>query len=360
MDIIEAAWWISLIVVTTYHLLVFRKNREESARFDAQDLPGVSIVIAVKNGSKTLIQNLPAFCQQTYPSFEIVIVDDHSNDDEKSILEKGIEGMTNVRLIYTELEQGKKNALTFGIQQASYEVILCTDADCYPASTKWIYQMVSHSFEKNMVLGYSPYERKAGLLNRIIRFETIMTGMQYLSWALVGKPYMGVGRNMLYPKALFQKEKPYKDHRHIPYGDDDLWVQKAAAISNVKVCFDKEAHVFSKPEVTVFDWLHQKHRHLSAGHHYGAKYLWQPASYATALIVHWLLLIPIWLIEPGLWFSVFFLLGLLLRWQSLIVWTNKLGDEDTNYWFPILELGYAIYLAGMGLFSIVFKKKTWN
>ncbi len=360
MEILETVWWISLMVISAYHFIVFRIQRTKTIQVDSTDFPGVSIVVAVKNGSKTLVENVGQLCDQHYPTFEIIIVDDHSDAAERSILEKGVEGNNLIRLIHSDRAPGKKQALSLGIQEAKHDFILCTDADCYPKGPNWIRQMATHTNGKEMVLGYSPYEKKAGFLNRLIRFETIMTGMQYLSWAMVGRPYMGVGRNMLYPRSLFLHESPYDGQQHIPYGDDDLWVQQAANNIEVKVCFDKEAHVFSSPATSLSEWLKQKHRHLSAGHHYAFKSWWQPAGFATALILHWIILLPLVLQTHSFWVSIFFALGLLLRWRTHILWTNKLGDKDTNVWFPLLEIVYAIYLAGISLYTSIFKKKAWN
>jgi hypothetical protein len=159
---------------------------------------------------------------------------------------------------------------------------------------------------------------------------------------------------------LFLQEDPYKDQQHIPYGDDDLWVQKAAAASKVKVCFEKEAHVLSSPATTLSEWLRQKHRHLSAGYHYGANSWWPPAGYAIALLLHWVLLLPLIFFVGSRWVAVFFLLGLLLRWQTHTKWTKRLGDTDTNQWFPILEILYTVYLAGMSIYTAIYKKKAWN
>ena len=51
-----------------------------------------------------------------------------------------------------------------------------------------------------VVLGYGAYKKYPGFLNKLIRFETFHTALQYFSYALAGKPYMGVGRNLSYRK----------------------------------------------------------------------------------------------------------------------------------------------------------------
>ena len=58
---------------------------------------------------------------------------------------------------------------------------------------------------KEIVLGYGGYEKQLGFLNKLVRFDTFHVALQYLSYALIGKSYMGVGRNLAYKKSLFLK-----------------------------------------------------------------------------------------------------------------------------------------------------------
>lgn len=323
-------------------------------------LPGVSIVIAVKNGSENLVKNINTFITQDYPLFEIIIINDHSSPDEKNKLEEFVKQFSQISLYHSTDQPGKKQALTLGINKANYDLILCTDADCIPAGREWIKSMAGHSSGDELVLGYSPYLQRNGVLNCFIRFETVMTGIQYLSWAMVGRPYMGVGRNMLYPRKLFQQEEPYKNQKHIPYGDDDLWVQQASQRGNIVVNASKASHILSSPATSWSEWFNQKHRHLSAGHYYKKNFWWQPGLYGTALILHWAVL-PFLMPFPtdGLIF-IFMVLGLAIRWDTYRRWTYSLGDRDTNLWYPVLEVAYALYLAGMGVYTALAKKKTWN
>jgi cellulose synthase/poly-beta-1,6-N-acetylglucosamine synthase-like glycosyltransferase len=287
-------------------------------------------------------------------------VDEHSKPEEKRKLEQAVSSHPMISLYHSDQPQGKKQALKLAIEKSKYELILCTDADCTPAGHEWIKSMVEHSMGHDLVLGYSPYKRGGGLLNLMVRFETVMTGIQYLSWAVKGLSYMGVGRNMLYPRKLFLDSDPYKHHHGIPYGDDDLWVQQARELVEVNVSFEKASHVYSTPPATWLEWLRQKHRHLSAGHQYSNAYWWLPGIYGMALIAHWLLFplfIP--LATDSLMFTLF-VIGLAIRWDTCRKWTKRLGDGDTALWYPLLEVAYALYLAGMGIFTAVAKKKTWN
>jgi glycosyltransferase involved in cell wall biosynthesis len=352
-------WCFSLAILTVYNFVVFRIRMKESGIKVSEDLPGVSIVIAVKNGSAQLSHNIGSIIAQDYSLFEIIIVDDYSSADERMKLEEILKAPKKFFLFHNQEKPGKKQALRLGIENAKYPFILCTDADCRPSSDEWIKSMAAKSERSNMVLGYSPYLQQKGLLNLFLRFETVMTAIQYLSWTMLGKPYMGVGRNMLYPRNLFQHVNPY-DHSNIPYGDDDLWVQKASTMASIQVNLDRSSFVYSDPPHSWSKWLKQKHRHMSAGHHYDKKAWWRPGLFGFALFMYWFLL-PFILLGTMLnWIVVLFIAGLFIRWIAYTAWTKKLGDSDTVVWYPLLELGYALYLAGMGLFTAVVKKKSWN
>ena len=82
--------------------------------------------------------------------------------------------------------------------------------------------------------------------------------------------------------------------------------------------------------------------------------------YAMALISHWVLLPFLMMSSPDNMILAGFVLGLAVRWDSYRRGTSRLGDKDTDLWYPLLEVAYALYLAGMGIITIVAKKQTWN
>jgi hypothetical protein len=287
-------------------------------------------------------------------------VDDHSGPDERLKLEEIERWSEKIFLINNQEKPGKKHALSLGVHKAKHPLILCTDADCRPSTSGWIKSMVAQSEGDKMVLGYSPYTQATGLLNLFLRFETLMTAIQYFSWAMAGRPYMGVGRNMMYPEELFINVNPYMHYHEIPYGDDDLLVQQAVEKTRIEANLDDASFVYSDPPSSWRSFIKQKHRHLSAGHHYNMKLWWQPGLYGIAFILHWMI-IPVLILRIGLnWIFLLFLAGLLIRSRVYAKWTETLGQKDTIKWYPLLEMGYALYLAGMGLFTLFVKKKTWN
>jgi len=252
---------------------------------------------------------------------------------------------SNVKLVKVENNEAfwgnKKFALTLGIKAAKYEYLLFTDADCYPKTTEWIKEMSAHfTKEKTIVLGYGAYERiKGSFLNKIIRFETLLTATQYFSWAKLGKPYMGVGRNMAYKREEFFKTNGFIEHMKIRSGDDDLFINEASNSKNTAISYTPDSFTFSTPKTTFKDWFTQKRRHVATAKHYKSFDRTQLAIfYCTQLLF---IILPIILLAFQFqWIVVTSLIGFryLFAWLSMGFSAGKLKEKDVMYWFPVIEI----------------------
>jgi cellulose synthase/poly-beta-1,6-N-acetylglucosamine synthase-like glycosyltransferase len=231
----------------------------------------VSIIICARNESDNLRKNLNRFLNQTYRSFEVIVVNHKSSDETSNVLKSLQREYKNLRVVECDDTRiGKKYALAKGIEQATHHVLLLTDADCVPASDHWISGMTAGMEDENtqIVLGVAPYTEYPGPLNKFIRFEACYTAMQYLSFALAGFPYMGVGRNLAYRRELFELTGGFRRHEHLASGDDDLFVNEAARKGHVGIRLNPDAFVFSEPKTTWRAYYRQKTRHFSTGRHY--------------------------------------------------------------------------------------------
>ena len=211
----------------------------------------VSVIISARNEANNLTENLPLILEQNYPDFEVIVVNDCSLDDSENVLKEFQLKYPHLKMVtvteHDRFKTGKKFALTMGIKAAKNEHLLFTDADCQPASADWISRMMASNFSGSteIVLGYSPYYRTSGFLNSFIRFETLKTAINYLSAALAGNAYMGIGRNLAYTKTLFFKNKGFASHMHVLSGDDDLFVNQNATADNTAIEIHPDAFTFS-------------------------------------------------------------------------------------------------------------------
>ena len=271
--------FLSIVTINSvYYLFFFRFafSKSPKAKPSPKEI-GVSILICSKNEADNLKTHIPKWLEQDYDTFELVLVNDASYDDTPSIIDAFAEKDIRITPVHVENNEAfwgsKKYALTLGIKKARYDTLLFTDADCYPKSKQWIRSM-SSAFEENtdVVLGYGAYElKKRSWLNMLIRYETLLTAVQYFSYALAGNPYMGVGRNLGYTKSLFFEQRGFMSHMDVASGDDDLFVNEAATKSNTTICYIQDAHTVSEPKTSWKSWFIQKRRHISTATHYKKK-----------------------------------------------------------------------------------------
>lgn len=257
-----------ITTVPLFRRLAFYKSKKEPT----DTYPPVSVIISAKNEEENLTQHLPSILEQDYPDFEVIVVNDQSEDETDTVLRDLSKKYKNLKLVKVEPHikeyPGKKFALTLGIRKSQYEILLFTDADCKPLTNQWIKSIArNYSDEKEIVLGYSPYQRKNSILNLFICFDTFYTALLYFSFALAGKGYMGVGRNLSYRKNLFYKSG-FASHLHIPSGDDDLFVNENATKNNIAIEIDPASFVVSIPKKKSQQWYQQKIRHLKSGKEY--------------------------------------------------------------------------------------------
>jgi len=233
----------------------------------------VSIIICAKDEANNLREFLPSILTQEYPEYEVIIVNDCSEDNTQDLLEELQKEYKHLRISTIKKDpkftHSKKFALFIGIKAAKHEWLLLTDADCYAETPEWLSAMQKNFTDKtDIVLGYGGYREEKGLLNKYIRYETTFIAMQYLGFAMAGFPYMGVGRNLAYRKSLFFKNKGFSSHSNLMSGDDDLFVNMLARKGNTKTEYSIQSIIRSVPKTSFKEWGKQKRRHITTGSHY--------------------------------------------------------------------------------------------
>ncbi|MFN7313518.1 MAG: glycosyltransferase [Bacteroidota bacterium] len=361
---------LSVLVLLYYYFGVFAKlaaYKQQPGFSGYQNPEPVSIIIAARNELENLQKNLMAILEQDYPEFEVIVVNDCSWDGTQAWLEEL--QLTQPRLRVSQLiEQekyptGKKFALTIGIKAAKYNQLLFTDADCEPTSNQWLRLMQSgFSTGREIVLGYSPYRKRKGLLNQFIRFETLMTAQFYLSAALMRNAFMGVGRNLAYRKELFFKHKGFAGHQHIMSGDDDLFVNEAATPNNVAIQINPASFIYTEPKTTFSGWSRQKSRHISTGKYYKGKHKRLLGTYYLFSMLFYGFIAAVLLVNFGLWPYLCGIFGIKLISQSIVFWLNgkKLKCQHLVFNLLLLDLLYVLYLIVYGTKGLFTKnRKQW-
>ena len=262
---------LSLVVQLCIHWirfsrLAFSKKRPQE-KFDSE-LEPVSVVVCARDAYHHLVELIPALLSQDYPQFEVVVVNDCSDDETEEYLKDLERHETRVKPVqlrqHLNFFNGKKYPLSLGIKSASYDLMVLTDPDCRPTSNQWLRSMVGcYEPGTEMVLGYAPTEKTGGLLNQLVRFNAVQRALIYLSAALAGRPFMGVGKNLSYRQRLFFKAKGFTSHYGVPEGDDDLFVSQVAKKKNTAVQLDPDNTVTCASPSSFGTWARQQRRRYS-------------------------------------------------------------------------------------------------
>lgn len=190
--------------------------------------PLISVVVAMRNEALTINTLLTDLLHQDYPYYEVIIVDDHSDDGSLLAINDWL--IANplksdfIKLINNS-GTGKKAALTLAVQNAKGELIMTTDADCQvPAS--WISKTVEHfNDQTNLIVGAVRMKGKlfTDYLQQLEFASLIGSGAATLGWQI---PAMGNGANLAFRKASFIAVGAYQGNSHIASGDDEFLMRK--------------------------------------------------------------------------------------------------------------------------------------
>ena len=358
------------IVVTAIQLFWYWFFFSRLAFYRKKKVPGtkepVSIVICAKNEYENLRRNLPLILDQDYPDYEVVLVNDGSEDDTAYLLNALSKTHKHLKVVTiresVNFFSGKKFPLSIGIKSAKNDIILLTDADCVPESNKWIEQMQSGYNEGvEIILGYGKYEKKEGLLNMLIRFDTIHIAVQYLSFALAGIAYMGVGRNLSYRKKMFYRMNGFQSHYMLKSGDDDLFINQSANSRNVRIEISYESQTVSLPKLTFKEWFAQKKRHLSTSTHYKFRHkLLLGLYYFTQVSFYILAVLLFCFMDNFIIFSGLILLRLASQIFIFKKCLHRLNEKHLLLTLPLIEIILLILNPFMALAKFVNKENKWK
>ena len=326
--------------------------------------PPVSVVICAKNEADNLRNFLPLVLNQKYHNFQVVVVNDCSIDDTELVLAELKQSHKN--LYYTSIPvgkkffHGKKLALTLGIKAAKYDHVVLTDADCYPASDRWL-QNIAGLFtpDKKIILGYGAYKKQKGFLNLFIRYETFWNTVQYFGFATTLKPFMGVGRNIAYEKQLFNDSSQFKSNLTVASGDDELFLVEMANPNNTTICFSPESHTLSIPSASYKEWKSQKSRHLTSSVFY-------PLFVKGWLFFEFLTRQILWLFTfCSIIFSIFvpisvvlFALHILIKLFVLNISGKKLAEKQLFWAILLFDWFIPVWMGVLWISNLLRPKKN--
>ena len=277
--IVLAVFVLSLLIQLAYHWGLFSRvaffKKKGRPKLD-EELEPVSIVICARNAYEYLAELIPVLMTQDYPDFEIVVVNDCSDDETEEYLKEFTRHETIVKPVqmkqHLNFFNGKKFPLSMGIKSAKNDLIVLTECNCMPTNDQWLRSVVNrYKGNTEIVIGYSPFVQQKGFFDKLIRFDALQHGLLYLSAALSGHPFMGISKNLSYRKELFFRNNGFISHYTTSVGDDDLFINKVANKKNTEVLIDAENPILTTPTSSFRFWTQQKSSRYSTISKYNLK-----------------------------------------------------------------------------------------
>lgn len=326
--------------------------------------PGVSVIVCAHNEETNLKTYIQSLLTQKYPEYEVIIVDDGSEDKTRETIEELMRYDKRVKTTFVpkgaRVRSTKKLALTLACKRATYDYLLLTDADCRPESSLWISEIM-RGFEKpgtEIVLGFGAYFPEKTAVNRLIQYDTLFNGLQYMGMAIAHHPYMGVGRNLAYKKDLFVRTGGFSTMMNERAGDDDLFVNRVATKTNTAVVTSRESMTWSLAKETMYDWLIQKRRHVSVSPNYGAASKFRLTIEPLTRGGFYLMVILAVLGHPISWAAagVLFITRLIVQMLIINLSAKHLGLPK----FDLRVILYDIYLPLVSLWMLITRRKNYK
>lgn len=336
----------AVILINCAYLLLFlgfALSSDNKPKKPTTNLP-ISVVVYVKNNAKHLKENLLALVNQEYPNFELILINDASTDNSLELLEAFQKEykhlpiqLSNVR--GNEMFWGsKKYALTLGIKRATNEHLLFTDANCKPLTNLWIQEMSKGFYkDKQVVLGYSNYIKRKGIFNLFLRFDTLLNGIHYLSFANAKMTYMGIGTNLAYTSKVYYDNRGFITHVKMPVGDDDLLVNEVATKKNTSLVWNTKAHVAIEPLKDWEAWRKLRKHRAWTFRCYKTKHKVILGIYFLSTVLFWLGAIASFFFLSWQLAASLIAIRILLQYLSIGTLAKKLNATKLIPFIPLLE-----------------------
>ncbi len=322
-----------------------------------------TIVVCMHNEEQHVDELIGALLSQTPSPPEILIVNDGSTDKTAEKLHVFENKYDSLRVIHLRSGGiGKKEPLAKAIQEASHDVVLCTDADCIPESDQWAAIMVEGLGEQyQLKLGVSLPFQGTGFLGKLQNFEAERIASNYIGMAEAGHPYMGVGRNLAFLKSSWVSVGGFGSHLHVASGDDDLFVQDMVRNgASVGTEVRKEGQSNSVWPDTWKSWMKQMKRHLSASSSYRTSTLVLLGLPAIADCMIYLGVI-LEFMHSNVWIAIAILaLNAMIRGLIFRTFLLRAGRPSRNVFMLLFEPLMGLIRQVLSLQVLIAKPKQWK
>ena len=341
--------------------VVFRFDRSKAectCSSDPDSLPAVSVVVAARNEAAHVEGLLDAVLGQDHDMFEVILVDDGSEDASTSMMARRAAQDDRLRWIRQE-PSGKKTALTRGIREARHAICVFTDADCRPGPG-WLREHARRHAApgRTVVVGAAPLACEPSLLGRWQAFHAALNRFLTASAIGAGSAYLATGRNLSYPRSLFDEVGGFEAHESLISGDDTLFIQQVRRSGKAGICWAETPaiQVVSPARDSWLAWIRQKRRQTSTGRMFDRIAALRAGSFHWSLLLMWLaalvtapaMIVPVWAVS-------------VLLMARMLAPVRASSHEPTFTWLlPVFVPMYLLFSVTVPVVGMLKPPRSWQ
>ncbi|MDR2938009.1 MAG: glycosyltransferase [Prevotellaceae bacterium] len=331
-----------------YYWGAFRKVAYAKQKKGNGKLQPVSIVICTKNEQQNLEKNLPLYLEQSYPEFEVVVVNDCSTDETEALLYTLKRKHKNLQVTTIEQDRkffhDKKLAITIGIKAARHDSIIFAEPDCAPADNKWLEAMQQSFGDKGeLALSYCRSARRDGLADKIMRADNVVSALFWLRGAMVGRPYRCSMKNMGLSQSLFFRSKGFARYNSYAGSEETIFLCRNGNEANTQVALAPNAILSSSQGLTFGQWFKQKCLY-AALLNMGQRGVWRLRAEMFSRSIFYASLIALIALSaidenilPLIGAAPLLLTRLITRMIIAKKWLGKLGEKGLFFWLLVYD-----------------------
>jgi biofilm PGA synthesis N-glycosyltransferase PgaC len=311
----------------------------------------ISVVVAYRNEEKHIALLLNDLSRQHYPvqHFEIIAVNDHSEDNSPELVEN-FRQSSKINIIHLNLPEqlsGKKNAIKHGIELSKGRLILTTDADCR-VPENWIdtFAKFYHYKKKpKLIIGLVDFRHFSGFLNCLQNLEFLSLMASGAGAAGIRLPTYCNSANLMFDRNTYNAIKdPLKTS--IVSGDDTFLLHQVKRMhpNHIFVLKSTDALVKTELAANLKEFLNQRVRWISKGKHYADVH----TITASAIVLLANVTVLISMIAAIADASVLMLLPLIFKmiidWIFMTPVLSFFKKRKLHGMIPLLSILYPVYV----------------
>ncbi|MBP7838987.1 MAG: glycosyltransferase [Bacteroidales bacterium] len=353
-----------LFIQLIFFLVCFNRLNSRKLQKEIDVKQSVSVVLVTSNQYNDLRKLLPEILNQSYSNYEVVVVDDSSEDGSDVLLERFSEQYSHLKVVnmhqHLNWFKGNEFPISIGIKSAVNDWILLTETTCIPRSSHWISEMMKKAnFPTQIVLARSSFATSSKI-NIWYRFARFYNSLINLSFAISKISFKGSTQNLLFSRKLFFDQKGFVSHYTIKGGVGELFVSEAATLSNVSVQISPKSVVDYVKSTSFRKWIIKEHTNLDIERRINLKQRIPFLLYFNSLFIFYLVF-GILMINNLHWQVILSLFSIRLVSQFFIFHRaqKRLSEQRLLLLMPVFEIALLVIHFLIRFRLIFIKKGVW-